>query len=326
MKVALFFEARPLVRIDALPADIYNEFETLETIQSIALALESRGHTVFLVDSQRDPLGVLQRLKGTADIVFNTSVGFGSRFREMMAAAICEAVGITYTGSDPMAQALTSNKHVAKLLVSSVGIATPAWAIVSELREAERAISVAERVIIKPMFEGSSIGVSGPYDSADAAAITSAVAVTLEQYRQPLLVEAFIGGYEVTAPILGNPPRVLPPVGLVLDGSVMLGSRTFAADLKADSGADVRWTAELPLPGPTVDMIRDATLAAHVAFGCRDLSRCDFRVTPDGAAYLIDVNATPQVAPSSSIVVSASRVGLSYEAFLDRVLVSACER
>jgi D-alanine-D-alanine ligase len=326
MKVALFFEARPLVRADAMPSDIYSEFETLETIQSIAFALESLGHAVFLVDSQRDPLGVLQKLKGAADVVFNTSVGFGSRFREMMAAAICEAVGITYTGSDPMAQALTSNKHVAKLVASRAGIPTPAWTTVSEPEEAARAISVAERVIIKPMFEGSSIGVTGPYESADAALLMAAVAKTLEQYRQPVIVEAFVAGYEVTAPILGNPPCALPPVGLALDGSLVLGSRVFAADIKADPAADVAWSSDLPVSEATLNAITRSTLMAHAAFGCRDLSRCDYRVTLDGIAYLIDINATPQVAPSSSIVVSASLAGLSYAAFLDRVLASACAR
>lgn len=326
MKVALFFEARPLVRMDAMPADIYNEFETFETIQNIALALEGLGHTVFLVDSQRDPLGVLQKLKGDVDVVFNTSVGFGSRFREMMAAAICEAVGVTYTGSDPMAQALTANKHVAKLLAAAAGIATPAWTTVSEPEDAERAISIAERVIVKPMFEGSSIGVSGPYETTDGSVVMAAIARTIEQYRQPVLVEAFVAGYEVTAPVLGSPPRVLPPVGLALDGSLMLGSRIYTADIKAHAAADAHWAGDLPLTATTLEAIRRSTLTAHATFGCRDLSRCDFRVTPDGTAYLIEVNATPQVAPSSSIVVSASRLGLSYGAFLDQVLASACRR
>jgi D-alanine-D-alanine ligase len=326
MKVALFFEARPLVRSDAGPADIYNEFETLETIQSIAFALESLGHTVFLVDSQRDPLRVLAKLKGTADVVFNTSVGFGTRFREMMAAAICEAVGINYTGSDPMAQALTANKHVAKLLASSAGIPTPAWTTVSAPEDVARATSVAERVIIKPMFEGSSIGVTGPYETADATYLMTAVAETLERYRQPVIVEAFVAGYEVTAPVLGNPPRALPPVGLMLDGSFALGSRVFSADIKTDPTADVVWASDLPLPDATLNAIKRSTITAHLAFGCRDLSRCDYRVAPDGSAYLIEVNATPQVAPSSSMVVSASLAGLRYEAFLNCVIASASER
>jgi D-alanine-D-alanine ligase len=326
MNVGLFFEVRPAMRSDSLPDDIFGEFEAWETIQAIASGLESLGHTVYFIDSQDDPLQSLQKVRGKLDVVFNTSVGFGTRFREMMAAAICEAIRVRYTGSDPMTQALTANKHAAKLIATSIDVPTPRWRLIGDSRAARHAADIADRVILKPLYEGSSIGVSGPYDTADEVALAAALEAAIASYKQPMIVEEFIEGYEITCPVLGVPAAALPPLALILGDSTDLGTRIYDASTKADPNARCGWSADLPVDKGCMRKMQQSTLAIHEAFGCRDLSRTDYRVTKDGRFYMVDVNATPQVAPTSSIVVSAGLTGLDYPGFLGYVLEAAVLR
>ncbi len=278
MRLGLLFEIRPGHASEQPPYDLFAEFETAETIQAIVLALEQLGHTVALIDSQKSPLESLLRLKPTLDLVVNCSVGFGSRTRELLPAAICEILAIPYTGSDAMSQAIAANKNLAKLVARAGGVPTPSWAVAGSLDEVFGADIHSERVIIKPLFEGSSIGVTGPIDiGTDRGRLMEESERLLNIYRQPILVEEFIAGFEITVPILGNPPRPLTPVGLSLHGSLSLGDHIFDSSAKQDPKA-AAWHASLPFPPALLERLCSLGLKVHKALGCLDLSRSDFRV------------------------------------------------
>jgi len=311
---------------DGEPKDLYSEFESLETIQAIVLGLEDRGHTVHLVDSQANPLQKLELLRPNLDLVLNTSVGLGCRFRELMPAALCEALGIPYTGGDPMAQALAANKHVTKLVAQAERIATPAWSILYEEGDL-LAGTLGHDVVLKPVFEGSSIGVGGPFRPAiDFESFRTAALQRLKDYRQPIMIEEFIGGYELTVCLLGNPPRPLPPLGLFLDGSFNLGSRIFDAATKADAPNGV-WRSDPPVPGHVLSTIQNWAMRIHKAIGCRDLSRSDFRVSTLFKPFFVEINATPQIAPfGSSFSAAAAAAGIGFESLLETVVLTAIGR
>lgn len=328
MNIGLLYELRPESTPEGLPQDIYCEFETLDTIQGIVSGLETLGHTVHMIDSQRSPLVRLQQLKGMIDVVFNISVGLGNRFRELMPAAICEALGIHYTGSDPMAQALSANKHATKLLARFEGITTPDWIVVSDTRDMSHRPFLGAKVILKPVFEGSSIGVVGPLDfESDTESFEAKLQAMLKVYCQPILVETFIEGFEVTVPVLGNPPRALPPVRLNLNGSPDLDDRIFDASAKAADGVG-SWEANPPLEPRILDELRRWALKIHTAIGCRDISRSDFRITRRGDPFFVELNATPQISPlvSSSFVSSAAAEGLGFEDLLQAIVDASLAR
>jgi D-alanine-D-alanine ligase len=325
MNIGLLYEMRPESTPAEAPPDMYCEFETVDTIQGIVQGLEDLGHTVHMIDSQEEPLERLRQLKGQVDLVLNISVGLGNRFRELMPSALCEALGIPYTGSDPMAQALSANKHAAKLLARSEGIATPDWIVVSDLRDLLHKSPPGPKVILKPVFEGSSIGVSGPVDIGDGK-LEQKLGSLLDIYCQPILVERFIEGYEVTVPVLGNPPRALPPVGLNLQGSLDLGEKIFDAFAKAAEGVS-SWDANPPVASEILDELSRWALKIHDALGCCDLSRSDFRITRRGEPFFVEINATPQISPlGSSFVNSAAAEGLNFRELLRFIIDSAVER
>lgn len=322
MKLALLFDLRPEALQGQEQTDLYSEFETIETIQAITLGLEAQGHTVVLVDAMKSPLESLRALRQSVDFVFNTSVGIGRRFRELMPAALCEALGIPYMGSDPMAMALTANKHAAKLFVRDLGIPTPAWTLFSR-SSMKQNLPASETLVLKPVFEGSSIGVRGPLSRDTAHSLLGELAAS---YRQPYLVEQFIPGFEITVPVIGNPPRALSAMALYLGDEFYHSQRVFDWDTKATALGDI-WRSSPPVSAEVLSEVRGLACQIHEALGCQDLSRTDFRVTRNSEIFFLEINATPQIAPRGcSFSASAREEGLDFEQLLSTLVSITAQR
>lgn len=105
------------------PIDHAEEFDAPATIDAIAGVLAGAGHAVERLGFGR---GLLQRLlDDPPDLVFNIAEGLAGRSREAQVPAVCEMLGVPYTGSDPLSLALTLDKDLAKRVVASRGLATP---------------------------------------------------------------------------------------------------------------------------------------------------------------------------------------------------------
>jgi D-alanine-D-alanine ligase len=327
MRLGLLYENRPDTPDPTLPPDIYQEMETLEAVQTLALRLEALGHSVRLIDFLRDGWRDLATVRSEVDLIYNYSVGFGSRSREVHAAAVCEYLKIPYTGSDPLTLAVAADKHLSKLLARSNRIQTPAFLVI---RDANLPIDLPDgwsHCIVKPMYEGSSIGVTGPIETEDHERVHDVIRNTLADYGYGVLVEEFIAGYEVTVPVLGTEaPRALPPVAMMLDGDMELGMRTFAGALKVDLDP-VSWTADVPFARRTISKLQDWAVRIHKALGCRDLSRSDFRVTKGGRPFYLETNPTPQMTPEGgTFCCAAEAIGMRFDEVLGEVVQSAAAR
>jgi D-alanine-D-alanine ligase len=183
----------------------------------------------------------------------------------------------------------------------------------------------SERILIKPNFEGTSIGIAGPLQLGDRQTVRSAVRRVLDDYRQPVIVEAFIAGYDATVPILGNPGEVLASLrlatGAEVEPDVIFDSRS-----KEDSELPWTWTREHPpRHGDRVtSALAKAALQIHESLGCRDWSRVDFRVDGDGVPYFLEVNATPQLAPHGGAFEAA--LHQPFESIVGRLIEVATAR
>ncbi len=138
------------------------------------------------------------------ELVFNIAEGRGiGRCREAWVPAVLEMFGIAYTGSDPLTLAATLDKDCARRLVREAGVAVPAGVLVrgSAADSAEQLDALPMPVIVKPAFEGSSKGISRSSLVSDRAELIEAVERCQEIYRQPVLVEEFIDGDELTVGI-----------------------------------------------------------------------------------------------------------------------------
>src|SRR6187200_1087309 len=134
------------------PDDIHEEYDSPVTVKAIGDVFRSLGHTVVELGDGRSFLEAV--LRDPPDLVFNFAEGSGiSRSREARVPAVCEMLGIPYSGSDPLALAVTLDKDAARTIVAAAGIPVPAGGLYPA--------AVPYPAIVKPAWEGSSKGIRG---------------------------------------------------------------------------------------------------------------------------------------------------------------------
>lgn len=308
------------------PDDLEEEFDSPETIDAIATVLRSLGHEVeFLGDGA--PL-VRRLIDGPRpELVFNFAEGRGvGRSREARVPALLEMLGISYTASDPLTLAVTLDKDCAKRLAQSHGVATPPWQLVerkgADFRSLLRQFPLP--AIVKPAYEGSSKGVRGTSLCRSQQELFERVDEQQRLYQQPILVEEYIDGDEVTVGLVGNPPEVLGIMKIIPRRAA--GAFVYSLEVKRDFENQVQYECPAQLAPGLENAVRQAALAAWNALGCRDVARLDFRLRGD-VAYFLEVNPLPGLAPKTSDLVIMSRLqGISYDDLIGRILRAALDR
>jgi len=309
-----------------LPDDFEEEFDSPATIESIAQALRRLGHEAYALG---DGESMLRRvLDDRPDLVFNIAEGHGvSRSREARVPAVLEMLGIPYTGSDPLTLAITLDKDCARRLVQSHGGAVPRGQVVPpDLNPAyfSQLSRLPYTVIVKPAWEGSSKGIRGKCVVDTPAELVAALEARRDQ-RQPMLVEEFIAGEELTVGVIGNdPPRI---VGILRVVPRRPEERfVYSLEVKRDYVNRVRYESPPQLPRQQLQAVEEAALLAYRALGCRDVARIDFRLR-DGVPYFLEVNPLPGLNPETSdLVILARGYGLGYDDVIGGIVEAAMYR
>ncbi|HET9985093.1 MAG TPA: hypothetical protein VFQ38_15945 [Longimicrobiales bacterium] len=325
-------EAEPPSSGDAGAArDRYAEWDDPATIAAVEAALRRLGEVVRLEATADFP----QKLRDSRpDIVFNIAEGLHGPNRESHVPAICEFFDIPYTGSDPLALGLALDKRRAKEIFRIRDVPTPDWLVVTP--ETLPRGEVPLPAMVKPLHEGSSMGIPDHSLCSSEAQVRRRVREIRDLYGQPALVEAFLPGREFTVAILGNgaAARALPIVEIRFD-SLPSGSAPIY-------GYEAKWVwdrPEAPLEifrcparvEPRLGRaIEEAALGAFHALGCRDWSRVDVRLDARGAPQVIEVNPLPGILPdpeqNSCFPKAARAAGIGYDELMTRVLELALER
>jgi D-alanine-D-alanine ligase len=311
-----------------LAGDAEEEFDSQETIDSIADAIRAHGHEVELL-GDGEPL-LRKLLAGPKpDLVVNIAEGTGGgRCREARVPAVLEMLGIPYTGSDPLTLAATLDKDCAKRLVEASGVATPAWALIEDgdLQAAEPRLSrLAFPVFVKPAYEGSSKGVLESSLIENREALADGVARLFEAYRQPILVEEFIDGDELTVGVIGHRPQKILGIMRVVPLKKQ-GPFIYSLEVKRDWEDVIRYETPAQLSPADTAAVERATLTAWRALGCRDVSRFDFRLR-DGVPFFLEVNPLPGLSPrTGDLNMLARGYGVQYPELISRILQAALER
>lgn len=307
------------------PDDLLEEYDSEATVEAIASALKDNGHEPSVLGGGRR---FLERvLRDPPELVFNIAEGRGTRSREAHVPAACEMLGIPFTHADPLTCALTLDKTLAKRVVASAGVPTPRFVV------ADRESGIDDHglrfpLIVKPAFEGSSVGVRLSSRVADEAALGREVARVLEGYAQPVLVEEFCPGAELTVGILGTGPtaRVIGALQIV-PRHVGASEFVYSLEVKRDWENQVAYEFPPKLPAPLVRRVEEVALTAHRALGCRDVSRVDIRLDADGEPQFIEVNPLPGLNPrTGDLCILAARAGLPYSRLVGSIVDGARRR
>ena len=226
--------------------------------------------------------------------------------------ATLDLMGVPYTGSDYLSSAMAMDKAVAKRIIGSGGVRTPAW---RELRYTEADIPrLCEELpvpcAVKVVNGGSSIGVQLP----DTREELDGALRDVLRYGSRVVVEEKIAGRELTVPVLGGkalcPIEIVPPEGSSFD---------YVA--KYQSGSE--GAAELcpaPISEEETRLLQEAALMGHRALGLDVYSRTDFILDSEGRAWWLEVNTLPGMTPASLIPKAAAVEGLSYGELCERIV------
>lgn len=308
--------------------DLLEEFDAPETIEAMAAALRDLGHEVELL-GDGEPL-VRRLLDGERpDLVWNIAEGQGGgRSREARVPALLEMLDIPYTGSDPLTLAATLDKDCAKRLVSAAGVATPDWVLFDGDWPAarDRLAALAFPVFVKPAYEGSSKGILTASVIRDLAQLQRALRQLSDVYRQPVLVEEFIDGDELTVGLVGNRNPDVLGIMRVVPRDAGEGPFVYSLEVKRDWQRRVRYECPAQLSARDTESVQRVALACWQALGCRDVARIDFRLR-DGVPYFLETNPLPGLSPvSGDLVLMTAQLGITYHDLMGRILNAALDR
>src|SRR5262249_15504655 len=300
------------------------EYDTPETIEAIRLAIESFGHTVLPLEANTEFPRILAEEK--PDLVFNIAEGVVGRNREAVVPALCELLGIPYTGSDSATLAIALDKALTKKVLRQHGVGTPEFQVMQSGKE-RLSPTLRFPLIVKPNQEGTSKGISGSSVVDDEAALRAAVREILERYRQPALIEEYIPGREFTVGLLGDRrPRVLPPMEILFKDTTH-PRPVYDYAIKQDWQKHVEYACPARLSVGEARAIERAARETFVALDCRDVARVDLRMNPQGAVYVLEVNPLPGLTPDySDLVLIAKAAGLDYRTLIGEILAGGLKR
>jgi D-alanine-D-alanine ligase len=328
MIIGITYDLKTAAPVDpSLPDDFQEEFDSPHTIDSIARVLRDLGHRVIKLGDGRAFLEQLVRTP--PDFVFNFAEGTGvSRSREARVPAVLDMLGIPYTGSDPLTMAVTLDKDCAKKLVAAAGVAVPAGVLLGPDQQLDTVPrgALTFPLVVKPAWEGSSKGIRSKCLVESAADLPDVVASLRRDHQQPILLEEYLDGAELTVGIYGNdPPKVL---GVMQVMPQQPSPRfIYSLEIKRDYRRLVRY--ECPprtLPAQTVAAVQQAALTVWRVLGCRDIARIDFRLR-GGVPCFLEVNPLPGLNPDDSdLVIMAKLVGWTYPQLIETIVNAALKR
>ncbi len=294
---------RPLadLHVAVLMGGLSSEREvSLSSGKGCADALEGQVARVSRVDAGRDLAQVLAALK--PDVVFNAL--HGEWGEDGCVQGILETLQIPYTHSGVLSSALAMDKDKSKAVLRSAGVVVPGGGLFDRFAVASGHV-IPPPYVIKPNAEGSSVGV---YLVRAGEGPCAAPAADDWTYGDLVMVEPFIAGAELAVTVIGEAdgPRALT----VTDITPTKGFYDYEAKY-APGGSRHVLPAQLP-PAVFGKALRQSELA-HVAMGCRGVSRSDFRYDDiNDDLVLLEVNTQPGMTPTSLVPEQAAHVGMDY--------------
>lgn len=287
-------------KVAVVMGGVSNEREvSLRSGRAICRAL--RGEGVDAVEVVMDDMASLKLAPGTEAVWLALHGGAGENGEVQQA---LDATGMPYTGSGAAASRLAMDKIASKKCFEEHGIPTAPWQVVTPATMAPDtgfAARINLPVVVKPPREGSSVGISCV---REAASLPEAVAAAAKlDARGEALVEAYVPGREWAVGVLGG--GALPPV------EILAADGWYDYDAKYDPS---RGTQYVFPEGDAALAARCQALAVDVfhALGCRGFGRVDFRITPEGAPFVLEMNTLPGFTATSLFPKAAARAGMSF--------------
>lgn len=294
-------DSAALVRVLGKVAVIYGgtsaEREiSLQSGQAVISALQDEGADVVGVDIRQNPIAQLQAIK--VDRVFIALHGPGGEDGRMQ--ALLEFLQLPYTGSGVSASALCMDKQRTKQVWQACGLPTPEYVVLTEQTDwAEVYAQLGPQIIVKPIHEGSSIGMA-------RVASVEQLQQAFEQahlFDRGVIAERFIQGPEFTVAMLNG--VTLPPIGLK-------PAEAFYDYHAKYLSSDTQYLCPCGLNEEDETRLKNLAAQAFAAVGAQGWGRVDVMADLKGNFYLLEVNTVPGMTSHSLVPMAAKAAGLTF--------------
>lgn len=333
------------------PADALEELDAEANVEAYCHALRSRGYEVVPLEGNLDLPRQLRRHR--IDICFNTCEGYRGESRESQVPALLEMMGMPFTGGRIQCLANTLDKVATKRILLAAGLPTPAF---QEFPNADLPLDPSLRwpLFVKPAREGTGIGIDSRSLVENKAQLRVRIRELLQAYREPVLVEEYVPGSDVTCGLTGNLEqrwegrpvpslRDLPrtagggldwggmhifPLSQIDHGRLSGMDPFYSHALKALPLSEFRYLCPAPLSQELSAEVMRLSVETFRLTRCLDFARVDFRLDErqGNQPQIIEINALPGLARISDLVLCAQAEGWSYEDLLHSILRAGIQR
>ena len=284
--------------------------------KGVAEALRARGWSnVSEVDMDRNVAQVLAGLR--PDVVFNAL--HGTPGEDGTVQGMLDLMQVPYTHSGLETSVIAIDKELTKMVLVPGGVRMPKGTMV-ESESLYQADPIARPYVLKPVNEGSSVGVAIVTDASNYGSPIGRDVEGPWKHFDRLLAEPFVAGHELTVAVLGGEAlcvtELKPKVGF------------YDYDSKYTDGL-TEHVCPAQIPDDIAQAMMDMAAKAHRLLGCRGASRSDFRwddTQGEAGIYLLEVNTQPGMTPLSLVPEQARHKGISYGELCERIVAEALER
>ena len=332
MKVAVVFDTP---HPDWEDADYKREIadgKVQEAEYDVARALMQNDHEVRLVGVVDDVRHLVDHLAAFDPLlVFNCCEGFrGSAQYEYAVAAVLEMHGWRHTGSTPTALLVARNKSMSKKILKHHGIRVPEFATFHPGDAFLRPSTLRFPLIVKPLFEDASVGIAQASVVSDDGSLAERVGFIHDKFKQAAIAEELIEGRELYVGLIGNNELEMLPIVELHFGTLPKAERRIVT-YKAKWDDEYRERHHIRsgfarLSEAVRAKIREVCETAFHSLWLQDYGRLDLRLTHDHEVYVLEANPNPFIAQGHELANAAEKAGMSYRAFVQRIVDEAMHR
>lgn len=269
---------------------------SLVTGKCVAEALEKWGYQVVVHDLQ-DGFQFVDVLKEEKpDVVFNALHGNFGEDGEIQ--GLLDVLQVPYTHSGLKTSILGMDKNLTKAIAKANGIKIAKSETMTFAEFKKGAFSIKEPYVVKPVSDGSSVGVFIVRNEEDKKQ------VFYEDEKREIMVEKFIEGQELTVAVLDD--KAL--------GVTEMRPKEGFYDYKAKyTEGMTQHILPAEISKEAYDTAKKYAEILHEALGCNIISRSDFRYNDKDGVVFLEINTNPGMTPLSLVPEQAKYAGLSYE-------------
>jgi D-alanine-D-alanine ligase len=303
------------------------EIQPWKTEYAVADTLRKMGHEVQVLGVSDDLQPIRRLVEGwQAQIVFNLLMEFQDiGAYQAHVASYLELLGVPFTGCNPLGILLTRDKALCKKILRYHRIPTARFGVFPVGRKVRVRRDLRYPLIVKSIDEEASLGISQKSVVSDEQRLRERVEFIHRQVGSDAIAEEYIEGRELTVSVLGNERLTVFPVWELFfknlpEGSLPIATARAKWDLAYQKriGIDTGPAKQL---APAIEA-RIARIARRVyrMLGLSGYARLDLRLSPEGRVFVIEANATPDIADDEDFALSSKKGGLPYPKLLQRIL------